>query len=173
MTADRAGGGAATLDTKLSGLLGGPTAKALQRAFGYVTAGDLLAHYPRRYQPRGELTALARLPLDENVTIIADVLEVRERTMRSRRGSILEAKISDGTGVLTLTFFNQKWRANELKPGVRGMFAGKVSDYRGNRQLAHPDYQLFDDDTSPQAGPDAAAVRWATAPIPILSLIHI
>jgi ATP-dependent DNA helicase RecG len=167
MTADRAVEGATTLDTKLAGLLGGPTAKALQRAFGHGTAGDLLAHYPRRYQPRGELTALARLPLDENVTIIADVLEVRERTMRSRRGSILEAKISDGTGILTLTFFNQKWRANELKPGVRGMFAGKVSDYRGNRQLAHPDYQLFDDETGLQAGPDAAAVRWATAPIPI------
>jgi ATP-dependent DNA helicase RecG len=167
MTADRAVEGATTLDTKLTGLLGGPTAKALQRAFGHVTVGDLLAHYPRRYAARGELTALAELPLDENVTIVADVLEVRERTMRSRRGSILEAKISDGTGILTLTFFNQKWRASELKPGVRGMFAGKVSDYRGNRQLAHPDYQLFEDETRPEAGPDAAALRWATAPIPI------
>ena len=29
---------------------------------------------------RGELTALASLPLDENVTIVAEVLEVRERT---------------------------------------------------------------------------------------------
>lgn len=167
MTADRAVEGATTLDTKLAGLLGGPTAKALQRAFGHATVGDLLAHYPRRYAARGELTALAELPLDENVTIVADVLEVRERTMRSRRGSILEAKISDGTGILTLTFFNQKWRASELRPGVRGMFAGKVSDYRGNRQLAHPDYQLFEDETRPEAGPDAAALRWATAPIPI------
>lgn len=167
MTADRAVEGATTLDTKLAGLLGGPTAKALQRAFGHVTVGDLLVHYPRRYAARGELTALAELPLDENVTIVADVLEVRERTMRSRRGSILEAKISDGTGILTLTFFNQKWRAGELKPGVRGMFAGKVSDYRGNRQLAHPDYQLFEDETRAEAGPDAAALRWATAPIPI------
>lgn len=167
MTADRAVEGATTLDTKLAGLLGGPTAKALQRAFGHATVADLLAHYPRRYAARGELTALAELPLDENVTIVADVLEVRERTMRSRRGSILEAKISDGTGILTLTFFNQKWRASELRPGVRGMFAGKVSDYRGNRQLAHPDYQLFEDETRPEAGPDAAALRWATAPIPI------
>lgn len=167
MTADRAVEGATTLDTKLAGLLGGPTAKALQRAFGHATVADLLAHYPRRYTARGELTALAELPLDENVTIVADVLEVRERTMRSRRGSILEAKISDGTGILTLTFFNQKWRASELRPGVRGMFAGKVSDYRGNRQLAHPDYQLFEDETRPEAGPDAAALRWATAPIPI------
>lgn len=167
MTADRGVVGATTLDTKLSGVLGGRTAQALQRAFGHVTVGDLLSHYPRRYAARGELTALAQLPLDENVTIVADVLEVRERTMRSRRGSILEAKISDGTGILTLTFFNQAWRARELKPGVRGMFAGKVSDYRGARQLAHPDYQLFDDTAPREAGADAAAERWATEPIPI------
>ncbi|MEI5583115.1 MULTISPECIES: ATP-dependent DNA helicase RecG [unclassified Agromyces] len=167
MTADRAVEGTTTLDTKLSGVLGGRTAQALQRAFGHATVGDLLAHYPRRYQARGELTALDRLPLDENVTIVADVLEVRERTMRSRRGSILEAKISDGTGILTLTFFNQAWRARDLKPGVRGMFAGKVSDYRGARQLAHPAYELFDEAAGHDAGTDAAAERWATEPIPI------
>lgn len=166
MTADRVAEGVLTLDSRLTGALGGRTAQALQRAFGHTTVGDLLAHYPRRYAARGELTALAELPLEENVTIVAEVLEVRERSMRSRRGSILEAKISDGTGILTLTFFNQKWRANELKPGVRGMFAGKVSDYRGTRQLAHPDYQLFDE-AQPVVGADAAAVRWATAPIPI------
>ncbi|HKH09073.1 MAG TPA: ATP-dependent DNA helicase RecG, partial [Agromyces sp.] len=134
--------------------------------FGYVTVGELLEHYPRRYALRGELTALASLPLDENVTIVAEVLEVRERTMRSRRGSILEAKISDGTGILTLTFFNQAWRARELKPGARGIFAGKVGDYKGARQLAHPDYELFDE-AAELSIDEAAAKRWAEAPIPI------
>ncbi|MRG58726.1 DEAD/DEAH box helicase [Agromyces sp. CFH 90414] len=165
MTDEPASGpGSFTLDTRLAGVLGGRTAQAIERAFGYTTVGDLLAHYARRYALRGELTALASLPLGENVTIVAEVLEVRVREMRQRRGSILEAKISDGTGILTLTFFNQKWRENDLRPGRRGIFAGKVGDYKGNRQLAHPDYQLFED-----AGPstDAAAKRWAEAPIAI------
>ncbi|WP_350349630.1 ATP-dependent DNA helicase RecG [Agromyces sp. G08B096] len=164
MTSETATAGAYTLDSRLSGALGGRTAQAIERAFGYTTVGDLLAHYPRRYALRGELTALATLPLGENVTIVAEVLEVRVREMRQRRGSILEAKISDGTGVLTLTFFNQKWRENDLRPGRRGIFAGKVGDYRGNRQLAHPDYELFDDEAPPT---DAAAKRWAEAPIAI------
>ncbi|MFD4420316.1 ATP-dependent DNA helicase RecG [Agromyces sp. NPDC058484] len=164
--ADAPGAGRFSLDTRLAGALGGRTAQAIERAFGHRTVGELLAHYPRRYALRGELTALASLPLDENVTIVAEVLEVRVREMRQRRGSILEAKISDGTGILTLTFFNQKWRENELRPGRRGIFAGKVGDYRGNRQLAHPDYELFDDDVPLSAG-DAAAKRWAEAPIPI------
>ncbi|MFF2270885.1 ATP-dependent DNA helicase RecG [Agromyces sp. NPDC058136] len=158
--------GSYTLDSKLSGALGGRTAQALERAFGYLTVGDLLAHYPRRYALRGELTALASLPLDENVTLVAEVIEVRVREMRQRRGSIVEAKISDGTGVLTLTFFNQRWRENDLRPGRRGIFAGKVGDYRGNRQLAHPDYELFDDAVPTEIG-DAAAKRWAEAPIAI------
>ncbi|HEU0183185.1 MAG TPA: ATP-dependent DNA helicase RecG, partial [Agromyces mariniharenae] len=162
--ADAAGAGRFTLDTRLSGALGGRTAQAVERAFGYRTVGELLAHYPRRYALRGELTALASLPLDENVTIVAEVLEVRVREMRQRRGSILEAKISDGTGILTLTFFNQKWRENDLRPGRRGIFAGKVGDYKGNRQLAHPDYELFDD---AEVVATDAAKRWVEAPIPI------
>lgn len=158
---------AATLDSKLQNLVGGRTANALTKAFGVVTVGDLLSHYPRRYARRGELTALSQLPVDENVTIVAEVLEVRERTMKSRKGSILEVKISDGNGILTLTFFNQAWRARDLSPGVRGIFAGKVSDYRGSLQLAHPDYELFDAQTDAAPADASAARRWAETPLPI------
>lgn len=150
------------LDAKLSNVLGGRTAGALEKGLKLSTVGDLLSHYPRRYANRGELTALTKLPVDENVTIVAEVLEVRDRPMRARGGSILEVRISDGKGVLTLTFFNQAWRAKELRPGVRGIFAGKVGDYRGTPQLAHPDYELFEE------APDAAAAKsWAELPIPI------
>lgn len=158
--------GALTLDSRLATALGSRTAQALERAFGYRTVGEFLAHYPRRYAMRGELTALDSLPLDENVTIVAEVLEVTERPMRQRRGSIVEAKISDGNGVLVLTFFNQSWRQNELRPGRRGIFAGKVGSYKGARQLAHPDYELFDDEL-PRAVGEAEALLWAQAPIPI------
>jgi ATP-dependent DNA helicase RecG len=152
------------LDAKLANALGGRTAAAFERAFGHRTIGDLLSHYPRRYALRGELTALNTLPFDENVTIVAEVIEVKNRPMRQRRGSILEVKITDGKGVLTLTFFNQAWRDKELRPGVRGIFAGKVGDYRGALQLAHPDYELFDADAA--ADPETAR-KWAEHPIPI------
>jgi len=152
------------LDAKLANALGGRTAAALQKGLGLVTVGDLISHYPRRYARRGELTALTALPVDENVTIVAEVLEVRERPMRARGGSLLEVRISDGKGILSLTFFNQAWRAKELRPGVRGIFAGKVGDYRGALQLAHPDYELFE----PDANDSEESVRaWAELPIPI------
>jgi ATP-dependent DNA helicase RecG len=154
--------GASPLDEKLGRALGDRSAAALAKGLGLHTVGDLLSHYPRRYARRGELSALSELPRDENVTIVAEVLAVVERPMRAKRGSIVEVTISDGKGILSLTFFNQAWRRNELRPGVRGIFAGKVGDYKGSAQLAHPDYELFDDDADPQR-----AAAWAQLPIPI------
>ncbi|PWB97100.1 ATP-dependent DNA helicase RecG [Salinibacterium hongtaonis] len=153
------------LDAKLASALGGRTAQSFSRNLGLETVGDLLSHYPRRYALRGELTEITSLPIDENVTIVAEVVDVRERSMRNRRGSILEVRISDGRGILSLTFFNQAWRAKELRPGTRGIFAGKVGDYRGQLQLAHPDYELFDADAA-DAGSEAHRA-WAVQPVPI------
>ena len=150
------------LDAKLANALGGRTAAALEKGLGLRTIGDLISHYPRRYARRGELTALTELPINENVTIVAEVIEVRDRPMRNRGGSLLEVRITDGTAVLSLTFFNQAWRAKDLRPGVRGIFAGKVGDYRGSAQLAHPDYELFEDDPDPER-----MKAWAELPIPI------
>jgi ATP-dependent DNA helicase RecG len=153
------------LDDKLSSTSLGPRpAAAFQKGLGIVTVGDLLSHYPRRYAKRGELTALADLEIDSSVTIVAEVLSVAKRSMKAKHGTIFEAKITDGKGILTLTFFNQAWRENDLKPGVRGIFAGKVGEYKGLRQLAHPDYELFDeavDLTNP------LATDWVNKPIPI------
>jgi ATP-dependent DNA helicase RecG len=161
------------LDDKLSSTaLPARTASALRKGLGLVTVGDLLSHYPRRYAKRGELTALADLEIDSNVTIVAEVLSVAERSMKAKHGTIFEAKITDGKGILTLTFFNQTWRKNDLKPGVRGIFAGKVGEYKGLRQLAHPDYELFDDLGGESGGESVDltnphAVDWVNKPIAI------
>ncbi|MCS5718897.1 ATP-dependent DNA helicase RecG [Herbiconiux sp. CPCC 205763] len=164
-------GAGTALDAKLSGVLGGRTASAFEKAFGIRTVADLLSHYPRRYARRGELTAIDMLPIDENVTIVAEVRTVSERQMKARRGNILEVSISDGQGFLTLTFFNQAWRSRELRPGVRAIFAGKVSNYKGALQLSHPNYQVLDDLAlaagAGEALDDAEAKRWAEMPIPI------
>ncbi len=148
--------------TPLDRVLGDRTAKSFAKHLGLLTVADLLMHYPRRYSTRGELTPIAEVPLGEPVTVVADIVDLRERRMSGRNGVILEVKITDGHGFMTLTFFNQAWRAKELKPGVRGLFAGKIGSYQGRLQLSHPDYELFAEDIS-----EADAKRWADLPIPI------
>lgn len=152
-----------SLASRLDGAVGGKTATAFDKAFGMKTVGELLEHYPRRYARRGELTPIATLPLGEPVTIVAEVVTATERRMQNRRGSLLEVTISDGDGRMSLTFFNQPWRLKELTPGRRGIFSGKVGEYRRQTQLTNPDYELFDDIAEARAEAEVTAKR----PIPI------
>ncbi|WP_155372077.1 ATP-dependent DNA helicase RecG [Catellatospora vulcania] len=135
----------ADVDTDLGKLVGEKTAKALKTHLDLYTAGDLLYHVPRRYDQRGEHTDMRTLEIGEEVTVLAQVLRTTTRPMRQRRGSMLEVVVGDGAGgQLVLTYFQQAWRERDLRPGRWGLFAGKVSDFRGRRQLNSPEYVLLD-----------------------------
>ncbi|NBU23648.1 MAG: ATP-dependent DNA helicase RecG [Actinobacteria bacterium] len=150
-----------TIQAKLSSYLGDKTARAFEKQLGIVTVADLLSHYPRRYSKRGELTPLASLPVGEVVTVVGEVVGTNIRHIRGRSGSILEVSLTDGSDKITLAFFNQAWRQKDLHTGVRGLFSGKIGSFSGKLQLAHPDYELFEElDQS-------KAKAWADLPIPI------
>ncbi len=133
----------ARLDDRLDREFDPRTAKALATALGVRTVGDLLRHYPRRYERRGELTDLASLRDGDHVTVLAQIAKVTSRPMRNRRGKLTEVTVTDGHGTLTLAFFAQPWREKEMKPGLHGLFAGQVSSYGPKRQLIHPDCELL------------------------------
>lgn len=154
------------LRTPLASVLGGRTATAISNGLGLTTVEGLLRHYPRRYAGRGDLTELSGLEEGERVTVVAEISQVTVRPMKNRRGTILEAVITDGRSSMSITFFNQKWREREFRAGRRGLFAGQVSSYRGKRQLAHPECILFPDGVADDA---AAVAAFAGALIPIYS----
>ncbi|MEV0716739.1 ATP-dependent DNA helicase RecG [Asanoa sp. NPDC050611] len=136
-----------TLDEPLKKVLGDKTAKALDKHLDLRTVGDLVYHFPRRYDERGEHTDIRALEIGEDVTVLGQVRRATTRPMRQRSGKLLEVLVEDGTGgMLTLTFFNQAWRERDLRPGRWGLFAGKVTEFRGKRQLNGPDYVLLGDE---------------------------
>ncbi|MFI1713313.1 helicase-related protein [Streptomyces litmocidini] len=153
------------LDEPLKKALGPATAKVMAEALDLHTVGDLLHHYPRRYAERGELTTLADLPLDEHVTVVAQVADARVLTFNGSkgRGQRLEVTITDGSGRVQLVFFGKGVHKphKDLLPGTRAMFAGKVSLFNRRLQLAHPSYELLRGDA------DEAVDTWAGALIPI------
>jgi ATP-dependent DNA helicase RecG len=131
----------ARLSDRLKGIIGDRTADALAAVFGMSTVEDLLRHYPRRYVVRGEFSDISSLIEGDEVTVLAEIAAVKTRRANGR--NILEVNVTDGSAVMSLTFFNQPWREKELKIGKTGMFAGKVGSFNGKRQLSHPDYQLI------------------------------
>lgn len=147
----------------LTELIGDKDAERVERAFGYTSAGQLAGHLPRRYAERGELGGLDHLEDGIHLTVVARVVSVSSRPMRQRRGTITEARITDGRGEVVLTWFNQAWRAEKLLAGVSGMFSGQVKRTKYGFQLTHPDFQLFDDERP--VGEEA--LRWQQRLIPI------
>jgi len=150
----------ATLDSKLVGVLGDRTTKVLRDLYGYLTVGDLLHHYPRRYLVRGELSDISELNEGDEVTLLAEVFSASSRRLQGRKGNILEVIVTDGTAKLSLTFFNQAWREKDLKIGKQGLFAGKVGVFNGKRQLAHPDYELIADGNDVDAAVEGFAGKY-------------
>ncbi|MEU8068383.1 ATP-dependent DNA helicase RecG [Micromonospora sp. NPDC049151] len=162
-------GEAATVDTPLKKLVGERTAKALAGHLDLHTAGDLIYHFPRRYDERGEHTDIRSLDVGEQVTVLAQVQRTAVRPMRQRRGNLLEVTVGDGSGgVLTCTFFgNQAWRERELRPGRWGLFAGKVTEFRGKRQLNGPEYVLLGEGGEGEAAANEEVEEFAGAMIPV------
>ncbi|MER5581784.1 ATP-dependent DNA helicase RecG [Streptomyces asoensis] len=156
------------LEQPLKSVLGPATAKVMAEHLGLHTVGDLLHHYPRRYEERGQLTHLADLPMDEHVTVVAQVADARLHSFASAKaprgkGQRLEVTITDGSGRLQLVFFGSGVHKphKDLLPGTRAMFAGKVSVFNRRLQLAHPAYELLRADT------EESVETWAGALIPL------
>ncbi|HEY2578961.1 MAG TPA: ATP-dependent DNA helicase RecG [Streptosporangiaceae bacterium] len=154
-----------TLQEPLDKMLGPKALKPFGEAFEIRTVGDLLRHYPRRYHHRGELTDLTSLHDGEHVTVLAQVVNARSRPMGHRKGQVVEITVTDGVGTLTLTFFSARgnpWQ-RRLTPGTYGLFSGEVSNFRGRRQLVHPDYEPINAD---EADAELAA-EYAATIIPV------
>ncbi|MCU7723654.1 ATP-dependent DNA helicase RecG [Actinoplanes sp. KI2] len=156
-----------TTTTPLRKVLGERTAKALATHLDLHTAGDLIYHFPRRYDERGEHTDMRDLRIGEQVTLLAQVQSVSVKPMRARRGTMLEISVGDGSGAtLTCTFFNQAWRERDLRRGRWGLFAGKITDFRGKRQLNGPAYQLLSvDATQDEAAEEIEEFAGALIPV--------
>jgi len=112
-----------------------PTAAAAAESLGIETVGDLLAHLPRA---TGEARTIAELAIDETATVIVEVKSITSRPVR-RRGMkpLVEATVTDGTGIMKATFFNQPWLSAQYAPPARLMLAGKYQGGSRFRVNAH------------------------------------
>ena len=129
----------AELTTPVTDLPGvGPArARALDK-LGLKTLGDLLYHLPRQYQDRRQIYSIAQAPLDEPVCVAAFVAQP-PRLSRIRRGlELVKVQAADERSILNITFFNQAYRKDSLRPGEHYIFYGRVECSSSVRQMTNP-----------------------------------
>jgi ATP-dependent DNA helicase RecG len=104
---------------------------------GITSVLDLLTHYPRRYIDRTQQASLSDMKIGDEGMVLAQVRRVSARRTRQGR-SLVEVDVFDGTGYLQCTFFNQPWRAKQLRSGVHAVLFGKLEMFRGRRRMTNP-----------------------------------
>ena len=96
---------------------------------GLASVRDVLEHRPRRYETAAEEVAIAALREGEEVVVTGRVLNVEKRPMRGRRRTRIVARVADDTAAVSVTWFNQPWLADRLKPGTEIRLRGKLGRF--------------------------------------------
>ncbi len=128
---------------------------------------DILTHYPRRYIDRTKEAKIGSLEVGEEGMVLVEILDVQKRRTRNKR-QMVSATVSDGTGNLSLTFFNQPWRERQLTLGREVIIFGKLERFRGQNSMVNPVVDLIGDKTGrfvpvyPQSG-KAGLTTWEFA----------
>ena len=78
--------------------------------------------------------------------VLVTVRSVSRRTTRNRR-TMVTAQVGDGSGRLSVVFFNQPWRERQLQPGLTVALFGRADTYRGSLQMTNPVVDLIGDRT--------------------------
>jgi ATP-dependent DNA helicase RecG len=89
--------------------------------------GDLLAILPRRYDDYSRLTPIAKAPTGTPITIKAKVVQIAQAKTFRRRFSIIKAIVSDETGSIGVTWFNQPWLLKSLAAGDEIYLSGAIT----------------------------------------------
>ncbi len=135
---------------------------------GVEHLGDLLTYYPRRYLDRSREATVGELREGEDAMVLATVERVRAIAGRNRRARV-EVLVADREGArLNCVFFNQPWRAKQLREDMQAVLYGRLEVFRGAVQMTNPVVDLVGDRTGgifavyPQSA-RAAITTWEIA----------
>ena len=125
----------------------GPAKAKLFENLNIFTLRDLICHFPRGYEDRTQLVAIASLQPDVPTCFRAMVMNT-PRTNHIRKGlDLTRVQVADHSGRLTVTFFNNKYAAEQLQYGREYIFYGAVSGDFVGYNMTNPVFE------SPESAP--------------------
>ena len=127
----------------------GPSRAKQFAQLNILTLEDLICHFPRGYEDRTKLVTISRLEPEVPACFKAMVMNT-PRVNHIRKGlDITRVQVADATARLNLTFFNQKFAAEQLHYGQEYIFYGAVSGDFTGYNMTSPSFEA----------PDAPAVN--------------
>jgi ATP-dependent DNA helicase RecG len=128
--------------TVLQGI--GPRYATTLERLGLFTLRDMLYHFPRRYDDYSKMKPINQITYGEELTVIGTVQSVNTRSLKSGNLKVVEAVVSDGSGALRVTWFNQVWIAKRLRSGAQIVLAGKIEQYLGRLVMNNPEWEFLE-----------------------------
>ena len=119
----------------------GPKKAELLKKLGIDSVYDLCEYFPRRHEDRRFVREISSLRDGETALISGYVDGVQLNRVRGRL-QILKARLTDGTGFITVVWFNQPWLKNQLYDGRELTVYGKAEINGGRRSLNAMEYEL-------------------------------
>ena len=109
-----------------------------------VTLGDLICHFPRGYEDRTRLVPIEKLEADRPACFRAMVMNT-PRTSHIRKGlDLTKVQVADSTARLNLTFFNNRFAAEQLQYGKEYIFYGAPSGDFVGYSMTNPVFEAVD-----------------------------
>lgn len=130
----------------------GPQKAALLAKLNITTIGELLEHYPRRYEDRTQFRQIFEVMDGQVETFCGIVTVVNE--VKPRRGLIItKVRVKDHSGEAELVWFNQPYVKRMFKAGLEIIVSGKVERRFRSIQIANPEVEfLSPNDTTLHTG---------------------
>ena len=111
------------------------------------SVNDLIYYFPRKHLDRTNITLIRDISRGEKYNIVGKVETFGEKSTRYKK--IFQVIISDGTGLITLTWFNSaKYIKKLFKKGDTVAIHGKVEWYNGFT-INHPEFDMLEHNDNP------------------------
>lgn len=155
------------LNTEIQFLKGvGPKWVAAFGKLGMRRVRDVLYHFPRRYEDRRNLPPIRDLRPGDIATVRGAIRRVESRTLRGGR-VVLTAILNDGTGDVSLTWFNQPWIRKKIEGAEDVIAFGTVRDSRGRvLEIGAPELEFPEDEEDVEAFARLTPVYASTEGLP-------
>ncbi|HUW71964.1 MAG TPA: ATP-dependent DNA helicase RecG [Candidatus Humimicrobiaceae bacterium] len=124
----------------------GPQYQKRLKRLGIKTVGQLLFHFPHRYEDFSNVIPIAEVKKGETVSVQGKILDIKNiRTFRKRM-VLTQALVDDDSGKLQVIWFNQPYLINNFKKGDFLFLAGKMNQSKNGRYLSSPAYEKVSDE---------------------------